>query len=406
MTERRNLHILVFSVTLILGAGLAGCAADESPSDQTGSNGDSPSGGDQSGDPSPEEAQDPPSASFSHDCSDLSCTFDGGSSQAGDAQISTYQWEFGDGATGSGGTVERTYESGGSYTVTLTVTDADGNSDSSEQEIHVNAPEAPSAAFTADCEDLTCSFDAASTQAGEAEITSYEWSFGDGGTSSGETTERTYEEGREYMVTLTVTDANGQTDEASQSVQVTAPPPEPLEFSGSGDHATEIFTTQQKLLRVDLSHTGESNFAVWLKTDQGEDEELMANKIGTYEGSRFFIPPAGDYLLDIDADGSWNVVIEQPRYQTGETPPFNLGETGDTASSPLQLEEGLARFEMTHDGDSNFAIWLYSAEGQRIALLANEIGQYEGSTTENIPQDGIYVMDIVADGSWTIEVTT
>lgn len=53
----------------------------------------------------------------------------------------------------------------------------------------------------------------------------------------------------------------------------------------------------------------------------------------------------------------------------------------------------------------NFIVELYDDEGHSIALLANEIGEYEGSTAERIPADGLYVLDIVADGDWTVDVT-
>ncbi|HEU5183331.1 MAG TPA: PKD domain-containing protein [Gemmatimonadaceae bacterium] len=52
--------------------------------------------------------------------------FDGTGSSDPDDNITTYEWNFGDGNTGTGATVEHTYANGGTYTVTLTVTDAFG----------------------------------------------------------------------------------------------------------------------------------------------------------------------------------------------------------------------------------------------------------------------------------------
>lgn len=64
-----------------------------------------------------------PVASFIFSCTNLTCDFDGSGSSDSDGLITNYSWDFGDGNTGSGSTVNHTYASGGSYSVTLTVTD-------------------------------------------------------------------------------------------------------------------------------------------------------------------------------------------------------------------------------------------------------------------------------------------
>jgi len=53
-------------------------------------------------------------------------SFTGSASTDGDGSIASYQWNFGDGASGSGVSVMHTYATGGNYTVTLTITDDDG----------------------------------------------------------------------------------------------------------------------------------------------------------------------------------------------------------------------------------------------------------------------------------------
>ena len=69
----------------------------------------------------------------------LSVTFDG-SPSTDDGTIATYAWDFGDGETGDAATITHTYTDAGTYTAQLTVTDDEGLSDSSSQDISVEDP--------------------------------------------------------------------------------------------------------------------------------------------------------------------------------------------------------------------------------------------------------------------------
>jgi PKD repeat protein len=64
----------------------------------------------------------PPVASFSQLCIDLTCTFTDQSSSAS-SSITTWAWDFGDGAKASRQKVTHTYATTGVYSVALTVTD-------------------------------------------------------------------------------------------------------------------------------------------------------------------------------------------------------------------------------------------------------------------------------------------
>lgn len=81
-----------------------------------------------------------PTASFSLSCIDLSCSFNGSTSSDPDGSISNYAWTFGDGTTGTGATVSKTYASSGTRTVSLTVTDNGGAIGSASQSVTVTAP--------------------------------------------------------------------------------------------------------------------------------------------------------------------------------------------------------------------------------------------------------------------------
>lgn len=70
----------------------------------------------------------------------LEISFNAFNSHDPDGNIISYEWNFGDGNTGSGETASHTYSTQGVYTATLTVTDDDGASDQDTAAITVEEP--------------------------------------------------------------------------------------------------------------------------------------------------------------------------------------------------------------------------------------------------------------------------
>lgn len=164
----------------------------------------------------------PPNASFTYNCTNLACSFDGSGSSDDDGTITDYNWDFGDGNVGSGVSESNSYAEEGSYDVTLVITDDGGASDSQTQTVTVDdgINDPPTASFTFSCTDLTCDFDGSGSSDGDGSITSYDWNFGDDNTGSGVVTSHSYSAGGDYTVTLTVTDDDGATGDTSQTVSV------------------------------------------------------------------------------------------------------------------------------------------------------------------------------------------
>lgn len=64
-------------------------------------------------------------------------TFDGSGSTAS-SEITAYQWDFGDGATAEGPSIDHVFEQPGVYVVTLTITDVDDQTGSATLEVTIN----------------------------------------------------------------------------------------------------------------------------------------------------------------------------------------------------------------------------------------------------------------------------
>jgi PKD repeat protein len=158
-------------------------------------------------------------------------------------RIVRHEWRFGDGSGAEGVQVEKVYTSAGNFDVTLVVTDDAGLTGVAVQQVAIAAPTAtptpvipPQAILSGPSQavaGVAVTFDgSSSTPVGG--LSSYQWNFGDGGAATGATVSHVFAQAGVFNVTLTVSNAAGQTNQATLVVQVspaqpTAPAPLPLE---------------------------------------------------------------------------------------------------------------------------------------------------------------------------------
>lgn len=173
----------------------------------------------------------PPVASFtatpSTGVAPLAVTFNATASSDSDGSIASYSWAFGDGTTGTGATAAHTYNTAGTYTAKLTVTDNQGATGTVSSVITVSgANQAPVASFTSTpstgTAPLVVSFNGAASTDTDGSIASYAWTFGDGTTGVGATISHTYNTAGTYTATLTVTDNRGATNSTAKAITVNA----------------------------------------------------------------------------------------------------------------------------------------------------------------------------------------
>jgi PKD repeat protein len=151
-----------------------------------------------------------------------------GSTSTDDTGILTYAWDFGEGTTADTADPQHIYTTVGSFTATLTVTDDEDLSDTVSVLITVNAlpNEAPVAIATATPNSgttpLTVDF-TGSTSTDDTVIVSYAWDFGDGTTVDTADARHSYTTVDSFTTTLTVTDAEGLTDQVSIIIKVNGP---------------------------------------------------------------------------------------------------------------------------------------------------------------------------------------
>lgn len=127
--------------------------------------------------------------------------------------IVSYQWDFGDGSPlASSPNPSHLYSANGIYTVTLTITDVNGCTDSEVKTSFLNIGR-PTASFVADntvatCPPMTVNF----TDQSSPDVISWFWDFGDGSTSVLANPSKIYTIPGDYDVSLLVTNNQGCTD--------------------------------------------------------------------------------------------------------------------------------------------------------------------------------------------------
>jgi hypothetical protein len=78
-------------------------------------------------------------------------------------------------------------------------------------------------------------------------------------------------------------------------------------LSGTGDSVVPFTATGSGVWIFTLHHSGEGNFIVWIKDDQGKRLFLLSNEIGIYSGTKPQNLNAGKYYLNVTASGPWTI---------------------------------------------------------------------------------------------------
>lgn len=172
-----------------------------------------------------------------------------------------------------------------------------------------------------------------------------------------------------------------------------------IKLSGSGDSATEMISLDGGFVVFEGTYKGSSNFIVQLMDEAGNDIELLINEIGSYNGKTMaIINTPGKYYLNVKASSSWNFSIYQTLPATIKEVPTEIKGRGDDVVF-VNASSGNYKFTSSHQGSSNFIVRLNGS-----GLLVNEIGNYNGSTRQQLTTDGAYAIVVNADGNWSIKI--
>lgn len=308
-----------------------------------------------------------PTAAFSFEVSGAQVNFVDKST----GNPTSWTWTFGDGTSSTVRNPVKAYPDAGSYTVTLTASNAAG-SNSTSQVVVISPGTKPTSVFTFTASGRQVNFVDQST----GNPSSWFWDFGDGTTSTTRNPVKTYAAAGSYTVTLTVANAAGS-HASSQVVVIAAGTPPVAKFE---------FAVNQRVVNFLDKSTGSPTSWSWSFGDGGSSTQQ--NPVYTYSAP-------GNYTVTLTVtnaagSSSTNQVVT---IATGAAPQanFTYGQSGMQVNF-LDRSTGSPTSWTWEFGDGTFSsdqnpVKVYANPGTYTVVLtaANSAGFTRASSVVTVP---------------------
>lgn len=311
-----------------------------------------------------------PSAAFSYSaaCANQAVSFVDNSTPS--ASITTFSWDFGDGGTSISQNPSYTYTTGGTYTVTFVVTNNIGCTDTLKQAVPVYIAPVANFTYMNVCVGLTGTFTDLTTVS-SGSISTWAWSFGDGGTSTNQNPQYTYTASGIYTVNLIATSTNSCTGSAIKSVTVN---PRPIaDFSMS---ANPVYGNQSVQF-TDLS-TPTGSITSWNWSYGDGNGSVIQHPSYVYNNNGFFT-----VQLAITDNGGCSdtvskeiIVVLLPQVPTAFTP------NGDGHNDKLFVKGGPFK---------TMYFRAYNSWGEKLFETTDQAEGWDGTYKGDKVQLGVYV---------------
>jgi len=309
--------------------------------------------------------------------------------------LSQWSWDFGDGTTSTEKNPKHSYTDNGKYTVTLTVMNRDGGSDSITRPQYITVKDAK----------ITADFTASPTSGpGPLKVQFYDkstgsptnwfWDFGDGSTSTGvKDPSHTYQYSGEYTVTLTTTLDNDVSRKTKDNyIKVIGGPQPPVPPTVSPYDPTKIylangwnFVSVARTLSSSANNASSvfgsvptGGHAIWTydPSKQYWDQILTGTTIQPLYG--YWIYSTTQYTINLTF--STDVVTTPP----SRSLPVGWAAIGFTGSSPATAKDTLKSVQNS---------WVYARgyNAQTQQWEATIVNGGQGENTYMVPSKGYWL---------------
>jgi hypothetical protein len=178
------------------------------------------------------------------------------------------------------------------------------------------------------------------------------------------------------------------------------------QFEGTGDGSTDSFEVLGALVTLAVEHTGDGQFRLTAVSSNEETERSFIDHSGAFQGELPVPLEAGEWHLQIVADGEWRVSVAERQFTEADLQPLPIEGGGDGQYAdwfgPIAFE-GTTEISFQITDESTARVWLANDTGVQVEQLHSTTGPYE--ETVEATQEGYGI--IVVGGSspnWSITI--
>ena len=107
----------------------------------------------------------------------------------------------------------------------------------------------------------------------------------------------------------------------------------------------------------------------------------------------------------MQTEGGWTVNVSQPTASYAPPPAAQSWSGKYTQATPLfSLRAGKVALHAASNGASPTRVTLLDQSGQWVGGLENAPGAADQSVTIDVPADGVYIIQVLADADWSVDV--
>ena len=209
----------------------------------------------------------------------------------------SYSWSYGDGSTGTGLQSTHIYSVDGTYQVTLTVEDSQGNTGTGvEPAVVGTSPLLDGFTYSPTGPQPGENINFTASARGGTPPYSYSWDFGNGASVTGASATHSYPKAGSYTVTLTVMDSTNHSNNTSQDLTIYSP-------------AQPDFKLNTDQLTLNAQPGSEQSLAITVTDIAGPSGTIRFNATISPSGPRISLDPA-NVTLASEGSGSTSLIID------------------------------------------------------------------------------------------------